>query len=63
MTEKTPFQVLHLQRLSEEFGVDIGPTQTLQGAELEAWILQAEDDLQARLLAELRAVSAQCPSP
>jgi hypothetical protein len=40
MTEKTPFQVLHLQRLRDEFGVDIGPTQTLQGAELEAWILK-----------------------
>lgn len=63
MTEKTPFQVLHLQRLREEFGVDIGPTQTLKGAELEAWIIQAEDALQARLLAELREVSAQCPSP
>ena len=61
MTEKTPFQVLHLQRLSEEFGVDIGPAQTMQGAELEAWILQAEDALQARLLSELREVSARCP--
>lgn len=63
MTEKTPFQVLHLQRLSEEFGVDIDPTQTLGGSELEAWINQAEDDLQARLLAELRDVTAECCPP
>lgn len=61
MTEKTPFQVLHLKRLSEEFGVDIGPAQPLEGPELESWILQAEDALQARLLAELREVTAECP--
>lgn len=59
MADKTPFQKLHLQRLRDEFGVDIGQAQGLHGPELEAWIFQAEDELQARLLAELREVTVQ----
>ena len=61
MIEKTPFQVLHLQRLKDEFEVDTTGAEALSGQELEAWIHQAEDKLQARLLAELREVTAQCP--
>lgn len=60
-TPKTPFQVLHLKRLRDEFQVNTAPAEDLAGPELEAWILNAEDELQARLLAELREVTSQCP--
>lgn len=63
MTEKTPFQAFHLKRLRDEFQVNTAPAEDLSGPELEAWILQVEDELQARLLAELREVTAQCPYP
>jgi len=61
--EKSTFQVLHLQRLANEFGVDIGPAAALCGPELDAWLRQAEDELLKRLLAEGREALAQCPSP
>jgi hypothetical protein len=44
-TLKTPFQVLHLERLSTLFGVDVTPAESLSGEDLEAWMTQVEDDL------------------
>lgn len=57
--ENTKFQDLHLQRLANEFGIDIGPAAALFGPELDAWLRQVEDELLERLLAERREVSAQ----
>ena len=43
-----------LQRLAGEFCVDIAPAQGLAGAELAAWLEQAEDQVFNRELAELQ---------
>jgi nicotinamide mononucleotide (NMN) deamidase PncC len=42
---KTTFQVLHLERLSTLFGVDVTPAESLSGGDLEAWMTQVEDQL------------------
>lgn len=43
-----------LARLAGEFGVDIAPAQGLAGAELAAWLEQAEDQVFHLELAELQ---------
>ena len=43
-----------LQRLAGEFNVDTTPAQGLAGAELAAWLEQAEDQVFNRELAELQ---------
>ena len=58
---KTPDELRHLQNLRNEFGVDISAGELLVGKEFAEWLDNAEAELQARLLAELREVSAQCP--
>ena len=58
---KTPDQLLHLQRLRDEFNVDISAGELLVGNEFAEWLDNAEAALQARLLAELREVTAECP--
>ena len=45
---------LTLARLSDVFGVDTTPAQGLSGAELAAWLEQAEDKVFYRELAELQ---------
>lgn len=50
--ERTALQALLLQRLANEFGVDTTQAQDLSGAALDAWLVQAEDELTARLMAE-----------
>ena len=40
-----------LRRLSAEFEVDVTPAQGLEGADLDAWIERAEDELFERLTA------------
>ncbi|MCC6200246.1 MAG: hypothetical protein IT466_05675 [Moraxellaceae bacterium] len=57
MIEKTSFQRLHLQRLHDEFDVNIEPTTNLTGEEQDAWINLAEDALAAKLHAELRVLT------
>lgn len=42
---KTSLQVLHLERLSALFGVDVNPAESLSGEDLEAWMRQVEDDI------------------
>lgn len=46
--------LITLARLAGEFGVDIAPAQGLAGAELAAWLEQAEDQVFNRELAELQ---------
>mgnify|MGYP003600671978 CR=1 FL=1 len=58
---KTPDQLRYLQKLRDEFDVDISAGELLVGKEFAEWLDNAEAELQARLLAELREVSAQCP--
>ena len=58
---KTRDQLLHLQRLRDEFNVDISAGELLVGNEFAEWLEITEAALQARLLDELREVSAQCP--
>ena len=58
---KTRDQLLHLQRLRDEFNVDISAGELLVGNEFNEWLDNAEAALQSRLLDELREVSAQCP--
>lgn len=58
---KTADQLRHLQNLRNEFGVDISEGELLVGNEFAEWLENTEAVLQARLLAELREVSAQCP--
>jgi sulfopyruvate decarboxylase TPP-binding subunit len=58
---KTADQLRHMQNLRNEFGVDISEGELLVGNEFAEWLENAEAELQARLLAELREVSAQCP--
>jgi hypothetical protein len=45
---------LTLQRLATEFNVDTTPAQGLAGAELAAWLEQAEDQVFHHELAELQ---------
>ena len=40
-----------LRRLSAEFDVDVTPAQGLVGADLDAWIERAEDELFEELIA------------
>ena len=47
----TNFQTIMLRRLSAEFEVDVTPAQGLEGADLDAWIERAEDELFERLTA------------
>ena len=42
---KTPFQLLHLERLSALFGVDVTSAQSISGEELDAWLQRVEDEL------------------
>lgn len=49
---RTPFQVLHLARLADEFGVDTSTADGLTGALLDEWIRCAEDDLLSQLMRE-----------
>lgn len=58
---KTPDQLRYLQKLRDEFDVDISAGELLVGNEFAEWLDATEAALQARLLAELREVSAQCP--
>ena len=58
---KTPDQLRHLQNLRNEFGVDISAGELLVGKEFAEWLDNTEAALQARLLAELREVTAECP--
>ncbi len=48
----TELQTIMLRRLRLEFGVDTTPAQGLEGAALDAWLYQAEDDLFERLTAK-----------
>lgn len=48
----TNFQTIMLRRLSAEFEVDVTPAQGLEGADLDAWIERAEDELFERLIAK-----------
>ena len=55
MTTRTADEMqLTLARLACEFCVDIAPAQGLTGAELAAWLEQAEDQVFHRELAELQ---------
>ena len=55
MTTRTAEEMqLTLARLAGEFNVDIAPAQGLTGAELAAWLEQAEDQVFHRELAELQ---------
>ena len=45
------FQTIMLRRLRAEFDVDVTPAQGLVGADLDAWIERAEDELFERLIA------------
>ena len=47
----TELQTIMLRRLSAEFDVDVTPAQGLVGADLDAWIERAEDELFERLIA------------
>ena len=47
---RTPFQVLHLARLADEFDVDTSTADGLTGALLDEWIRRAEDDLLSHLM-------------
>ena len=58
---KTADQLRHLQNLRNEFGVDISEGELLVGNEFAEWLDNVEAELQARLLAELREVTAECP--
>lgn len=58
---KTPDQLRYLQKLRDEFDVDISAGELLVGNEFAEWLENTEAALQAQLLAELREVSAQCP--
>jgi sulfopyruvate decarboxylase TPP-binding subunit len=58
---KTPDQLRHLQKLRDEFDVDISAGELLVGNEFAEWLENIEAALQARLLDELREVTAQCP--
>jgi sulfopyruvate decarboxylase TPP-binding subunit len=58
---KTPDQLRHLQKLRDEFDVDISAGELLVGNEFAEWLENTEAALQARLLDELREVTAQCP--
>jgi len=49
---RTPFQVLHLARLADEFDVDTSTADGLTGALLDEWIRCAEDDLLSQLMRE-----------
>lgn len=58
---KTPDQLRYLQKLRDEFDVDISAGELLVGNEFNEWLENTEAALQARLLDELREVTAQCP--
>jgi sulfopyruvate decarboxylase TPP-binding subunit len=58
---KTADQLRHLQNLRNEFGVDISAGELLIGKEFAEWLDATEAALQARLLADLREVTAECP--
>lgn len=48
-----------VETLRLDFGVDVTPAKGLHGAELQAWLEQAEDAVFEREHAELRAQVAQ----
>lgn len=48
----TELQTIMLTRLRLEFDVDTSPATGLEGAALDAWIEQAEDELFERLMAK-----------
>ncbi|MHB8123814.1 MAG: hypothetical protein ACYDG4_16925 [Desulfuromonadaceae bacterium] len=48
----TELQTIMLTRLRLEFDVDTTPADGLEGAALDAWIEQAEDELFERLMAK-----------
>lgn len=58
---KTADQLRYLQKLRDEFDVDISAGELLVGKEFAEWMENTEAALQAQLLAELREVTAQCP--
>ena len=58
---KTADQLRYLQKLRDEFDVDISAGELLVGNEFAEWLENTEAALQAQLLAELREVTAQCP--
>lgn len=41
---KTAYQLAHLRNLSNGFGIDVEPAQSLSGPELDRWIDAAEDE-------------------
>lgn len=45
----TDLQTIMLRRLGSEFDVDTTPANGLEGAALDAWIEQAEDELFEKL--------------
>lgn len=51
----TDYQRLMLDRLRDDFGVDVSSAELLDGADLDAWIFAQEDAVFERLHAELRA--------
>ena len=40
---KTAYQLAHLRNLSNGFGIDVEPAQSLSGPELDQWLDAAED--------------------
>mgnify|MGYP003377009767 CR=1 FL=1 len=48
----TNLQTIMLRRLRLEFAVDTTPAEGLEGAALDAWLYQAEDELFERLIAK-----------
>lgn len=51
----TFFQTVHLQRLRDEFGVDISGAENLTGPLLDEWIARAEETLFHDLMGGLNA--------
>ena len=51
----TFFQTLHLQRLRDEFGVDISGAENLTGPLLDEWMARAEQTLFLDLMGGLNA--------
>ena len=58
-TARTAYQTARMDGLAKSFNMDVAPAQQLSGPELDAWLIQAEDELFAKGLQDLKEMQIE----